>query len=205
MTIEVQLAGYDADVEWLSELGATVDAGADVTIWHPASPRPAGTCVMFLDVREDDYGVFHPEAAQYVATKADAYAGTVEGLREALDWIARGAPKPESGLVYLGGLGVSGSALNLGDAVPIDEQVVAGRDRGCAVPLRHGAHSDQNVCARKHATLKPTTGFYEGVVVIDLKSTNGTFVDGRRIVEPTLVRAGSEIAFAGYFRFRLCG
>jgi len=205
LTTKIQLAGFESDVDWLVGLNAELADTPEVTIWHPAHPRPLGVCVMFLDVRDDSHLVFHPDAAGHVAKKADAYAGTTQGLQEALDWLARGAPTPERGLVYLGGLGVSGSALTVGEPVLVEEQIVAGRSAGCHVPLRHGAHSDQNVCARRHAILKRSSDSREGIVVVDLKSTNGTYVDGQIVVEPTLVRAGSEIAFAGYFRFRVCG
>jgi ABC-type multidrug transport system ATPase subunit/pSer/pThr/pTyr-binding forkhead associated (FHA) protein len=46
--------------------------------------------------------------------------------------------------------------------------------------------------SRKHAELRLENSRY---VLIDLKSTQGTFVDGRRITQPTEVRAGARLQF----------
>jgi hypothetical protein len=48
--------------------------------------------------------------------------------------------------------------------------------------------------SRHHAAIEPAT---DGWVVRDLQSTNGTFVDGRRIDEVS-VQPGSEVSLGGY-------
>jgi uncharacterized protein YkwD len=55
--------------------------------------------------------------------------------------------------------------------------------------------------SRKHALLGRRWGFYE---ITDLESTNGTFVNGRRIDAPTRVRPGDQLRF-GAARFALAG
>src|SRR5262245_17799745 len=45
--------------------------------------------------------------------------------------------------------------------------------------------------SRRHAAVRPSDG---GVVIEDLGSTNGTFVDGRRLAEPLAVTTGVTIA-----------
>ncbi|HYF45661.1 MAG TPA: ABC transporter transmembrane domain-containing protein, partial [Acidimicrobiales bacterium] len=49
---------------------------------------------------------------------------------------------------------------------------------------------DDTEVSRRHARLEPTD---QGVLVADLGSTNGTWVDGRRVEEPVLVRPGQLI------------
>lgn len=46
--------------------------------------------------------------------------------------------------------------------------------------------------SRRHATVEPAAG--EGLVVSDLGSTNGTWVNGTRIAVATVVRPGDELA-----------
>jgi uncharacterized protein YkwD len=55
--------------------------------------------------------------------------------------------------------------------------------------------------SRKHAIIRRRWGFYE---ITDLESTNGTFVNGRRIDAPTRLRPGDQLRF-GAARFALAG
>ena len=48
--------------------------------------------------------------------------------------------------------------------------------------------------SRRHAAIRPTNG---GVVIEDLGSRNGTFVDGRQISEPVTVTTGAKIQVGG--------
>jgi pSer/pThr/pTyr-binding forkhead associated (FHA) protein len=59
-----------------------------------------------------------------------------------------------------------------------------GRDEGCAVPLGDPASS------RRHARLEETP---QGIAVVDLDSSNGTYLDGVR-VKRALLRRGAEIS-----------
>lgn len=201
--MKIRLAGYHS-LDWLDALeGCEVGEPADVSLWNPAAPRPSrGFTVMYLDVREDDHLVRHPDAVHHVGSRADAYAGTARAVGEAIEWFRAGAPRPTRGAVYLGSLGTHALAIPIGTPAEIGERMVFGRGRSCDLILRHGAHSDQNVCARKHALVERTDA---GIVVTDLRSTNGTYVDGALIDAPTVARPSTEVAFAGYFRFLICG
>ncbi|MGH7924394.1 MAG: FHA domain-containing protein [Candidatus Binatus sp.] len=56
---------------------------------------------------------------------------------------------------------------------------------------------DDTTVSRRHATLTNKAGSFE---LTDLDSTNGTFVNGRRVREPTVLKRGDEIKF-GSLRF----
>jgi pSer/pThr/pTyr-binding forkhead associated (FHA) protein len=76
---------------------------------------------------------------------------------------------------------VSGPAA--GQTVDIEEEVVIGReDTDLAI--------DDVELSRRHAVVRRHANRLQ---VEDLGSTNGTFVDGNRIAEPTLLGGGAEI------------
>ncbi len=76
---------------------------------------------------------------------------------------------------------VSGPAA--GQTVDIEGEIVIGReDTDLAI--------DDPELSRRHAVVRP---FANRVQVEDLGSTNGTYVDGTRIAEPTLLGGGAEI------------
>lgn len=75
--------------------------------------------------------------------------------------------------------------------VTIDRELVMGRDTACDLVL------DQGRASRKHARLSPGP---DGIVVEDLGSTNGTFVNGQKISEPTVLKEGDEL-LGGLARF----
>jgi len=68
-----------------------------------------------------------------------------------------------------------------------------GRDPACSLPL------DLPTVSWRHAALERTA---EGIIVEDLGSRNGTYVDGVRISGKTLLRPGQEIGLGSY-RFQL--
>jgi pSer/pThr/pTyr-binding forkhead associated (FHA) protein len=67
-----------------------------------------------------------------------------------------------------------------------DQSVDIGRGREAGVCLRHASVS------RRHASLSNTTAGFE---LRDCQSTNGTFVNGRRIDQPQLVKDGDRLTF----------
>jgi pSer/pThr/pTyr-binding forkhead associated (FHA) protein len=67
--------------------------------------------------------------------------------------------------------------------VPIRGRVEAGRD--CDELL-----VESPIVSRHHLSLEPVP---DGLICADLSSANGTFVNGRRVEEPVLVRAGDVI------------
>jgi ABC transport system ATP-binding/permease protein len=75
------------------------------------------------------------------------------------------------------------SGPNAGQTVDVDEEVVIGReDTDLAI--------DDDEMSRRHAVVRRHANRLQ---VEDLGSTNGTFVDGARIAEPTLLGGGAEI------------
>jgi ABC-type multidrug transport system ATPase subunit/pSer/pThr/pTyr-binding forkhead associated (FHA) protein/ABC-type multidrug transport system permease subunit len=69
------------------------------------------------------------------------------------------------------------------------DNIVVGRDPGCDVPV-----SDPTV-SRRHARIRRQAG---RIFVSDLGSSNGTFVNGRRISGEVEVRPGDTIALGSY-------
>jgi len=80
--------------------------------------------------------------------------------------------------------GVSGKLF--GRTFPVVGMLTVGRGPECTLRL------DEDGVSRQHARLVPTE---EGVQVEDTGSTNGCFVNGRRIAQPTIARPGDEIGF----------
>lgn len=73
------------------------------------------------------------------------------------------------------------------------QQMIIGRDPSCDYPLNYPMISWQ------HAKLQRTP---EGIQIEDLGSKNGTFVNGQRITQRVLLKAGSEVGLAS-IRFTL--
>lgn len=86
--------------------------------------------------------------------------------------------------------GVADAAF--GRSYPVAGTVVVGRAPDCGLCI------DASGLSRRHARLVPVA---DGVVVEDLGSTNGSFVNGRR-VQRQLARPGDEVGF-DRLRFRL--
>ena len=84
------------------------------------------------------------------------------------------------------------SDLAFGRSYPVGGPVVVGRAADCGLCLDAGGLS------RQHARLVPGE---EGVLVEDLGSTNGSFINGQRI-QRAVARPGDEIGF-DRMRFRL--
>ena len=83
--------------------------------------------------------------------------------------------------------------------VSLDGPVTIGRGRAPAAGVRNQdtdviLHSD-TALSRPHLRVVPGG---DGWVVEDLDSTNGTFVDGRRVKKPTPLSDGSVILFGGH-------
>ena len=77
--------------------------------------------------------------------------------------------------------------VGAGDAIPIPgDDVVIGRNDVCNVVLKTSSVSG------KHARLSVKDG---GALLEDLGSTNGTFVNGQRISQPTQLKNGDRVKF----------
>lgn len=81
-----------------------------------------------------------------------------------------------------------------GNRTEVNRELIAGREAGCDLML------DEGRCSRKHASLQPAPG---GILVTDLGSSNGTFINGNRI-EKGIATAGDELGF-DTARFRVEG
>ena len=109
------------------------------------------------------------------------------------------APLSESDTVYFGTLPVPasrllGGALRLGGATQeilafSRAATVLGRDPACDHALPHPEIS------RRHARIFRTA---DGLMIEDLGSTNGTFVNGERITHPVLLHPDDEVALGSY-------
>ncbi len=88
--------------------------------------------------------------------------------------------------------GVSGEAF--GRHYPVASTTTVGRSPECTLRL------DEPGISRMHARLVPTA---EGLLVEDLGSTNGSFINGKRVLRGE-ARPGDEIGF-DTLRFRLVG
>ncbi len=78
--------------------------------------------------------------------------------------------------------------------IPVEGAVIVGRGEGCDLLLLDGAAS------RQHARFEPSG---RAIRVVDLESTNGTWVNGKRIREAQLLD-GDEVAIGG-IRLRVRG
>lgn len=70
--------------------------------------------------------------------------------------------------------------------IKLQGQLVVGRDSACDVYIHN------ELVSRKHATITSTK---LGVIIEDLNSINGTFVNDFRIVSPTRLKAGDSVRF----------
>jgi hypothetical protein len=74
-----------------------------------------------------------------------------------------------------------------GESFPLGEELTVGRGAGCAVVL-----TDDTFVSQVHARI-----FIRGndPVLEDLGSTNGTLLNGERVVEPVRLRRGDRVQF----------
>jgi len=75
---------------------------------------------------------------------------------------------------------------NQQEDIVLQGQLCVGRDLDCDVHI-----SDHRI-SRQHAIISATV---KGVLVEDLSSSNGTFINGQRIVQPTLIKPGDLLSF----------
>jgi hypothetical protein len=99
------------------------------------------------------------------------------------------APAPIAALV------ASPSLLSSqGDVIPLEPVTIVGREAGLGLSL-----TSESTVSRKHAELRLNG---HELVVIDLGSSNGTYINGQRISAPTPVRSGDRVQFGEVvFRF----
>jgi pSer/pThr/pTyr-binding forkhead associated (FHA) protein len=71
-----------------------------------------------------------------------------------------------------------------GTQVPADRPIEIGRQPGLGLTLR------DDLVSRRHARITPSRG---GVVVEDLGSLNGTFINGNQVFAPSFASAGDQV------------
>ena len=139
-----------------------------------------------ISLRPDDVIGFGPVSASIVAMET-----TQAGARPAMPMIDDvGTTTVRAALPKYALRAQNGRML--GRTYPLTGATVIGRSAECQLRVEDSSLS------RKHAKLIPTN---EGVVVEDLGSTNGSFVNGTR-VQRTVAKAGDEIGF-DTLRFKL--
>jgi hypothetical protein len=204
---------------WICETSygrAQTPSAAAAIVFHPSLEKEAHRiaaenglpCVACLPIETKiKYWFVADDAMDYVAVRADGYASEPHALEEALRHVTREDREQRSTgplrLVWLGSLGESmpPKCPPIGTGIPLGEKFLTGRSKGVQLNLRQGAHSDQNTVARHHALIERTA---TGATVRDLRSTNGTWVDGRSIESAEIV-PGDEVAIVGRHRLRLDG
>lgn len=163
--------------------------------------------VAFGEIAYEDFG--RPPSPAARAVRADAYASGRRMLAEAIAYVQREDREARGRgplrLVYAGTIGDFGVSEHtpIGRPAVLHERITIGRSVDCDLLLRQGGHSDQNTTARRHARVERAAG--GGVVVTDLRSTNGTWIRGVAIAEPTSIEPGEEITIALGHRLRLEG
>jgi len=149
-----------------------------------------------------NHAVITEENGQFILEDNNSRNGTA--IEEMSNRIQRAVLQP-SDQVFLGSYKISAAQLlNLEDKVEIGEaafQTVSfrgnsmevGRDPKCDIPL------DFPMVSWRHARLTRTP---EGILVEDLGSRNGTYLNGLRVTGKVLARPGQEIGL-GSVRFQL--
>jgi serine protease Do len=87
---------------------------------------------------------------------------------------------------------ITGSRATEVDIVPLGahRELILGRAPSAAV--RFDPQGDGSV-GRHHARIAPSDDDPTRLVIADLKSRNGTFVNGERVVEPVMLRQGDRV------------
>jgi ABC-type multidrug transport system ATPase subunit/pSer/pThr/pTyr-binding forkhead associated (FHA) protein/ABC-type multidrug transport system permease subunit len=163
---------------------------------------PESTVRIDLPIVSWNHALITVENGKYILEDRNSRNGTAIGVLS--NRIQRAALDPGD-VVFLGSYKIAASQLlstertvEIGEAVftkiPFrGNSMEIGRDPQCDVPLAFP------MVSWRHARL---TQAPEGIVVEDLGSRNGTYVDGLRISTKVLVRPGQEIGL-GSFRFQL--
>jgi ABC-type multidrug transport system ATPase subunit len=209
----VSLAGH-VDLPWPTGRGRS---GGDSTVFETAGPgaslpgaqgeitigrSPDSRVRIDLPIVSWNHALIRKEGGKYVIEDCNSRNGTAIG--ELQNRITR-APLQPSDVVFLGSYKIAASQListettiEIGESaftkVPFrGDMIEIGRDPSCEIPLPFP------MVSWRHARLTRTE---QGIVVEDLNSRNGTYLDGIKISGKTVMRPGQEIGL-GSFRFQL--
>lgn len=158
-----------------------VGVGAKITALHPdnavtVNGKPVGTGA---DVKPGDLVTFGSVRARAVAVEKAANAPTPRPREVEVD--DDGRTKVRMALPKFVLRGVSG--VTFGKIFPVTNSAVIGRQSECEISI------PSEEVSRRHAELRVTP---DGVMVEDLGSSNGTYVNDRRITRQ-LMKAGDEL------------
>lgn len=159
---EIQLQGENATL-------SVPDAANTVTV----NGRPASGS---MALRAGDLIAIGPVQARVVAV--EKVVATVQRAAAVDD---TGATRVRMAVPRFVLRGVSGAAF--GKTYPVPGPVVIGRQQDCDISV------PSEEISRRHAQVKPTP---DGLMVEDLGSANGTFINGKR-VQTGLMRPGEEL------------
>jgi ABC-type multidrug transport system ATPase subunit/ABC-type multidrug transport system permease subunit len=177
---------------------STPGSGRQITIGR----SPESDVQIDLPIIGWNHAVISEENGQFILEDHNSRNGTAIG--EMSNRIQRAVLKPTD-QVFLGSYKISAAQLlSLEAKVEIGEaafqtvsfhgnSMEAGRDPECDIPL------DFPMVSWRHARLTRTP---EGILVEDLGSRNGTYLDGVRVTGKVLARPGQEIGL-GSVRFQL--
>ena len=160
---EVQLDGNNASVRRAGDAQVSVNG----TPVEATAPLRAGDLVAFGSVQ-----------ARVVAIER---AASVAPPKRAADVDDSGATRMRMAVPRFVLRGVSGAAF--GKTFPVGKEVLIGRQADCDIPV------PAEEVSRHHARAKPTA---DGLMIEDLGSANGTYVNGKR-VQSGLLRPGDEL------------
>ncbi|MDX1931054.1 MAG: FHA domain-containing protein [Capsulimonadales bacterium] len=88
-------------------------------------------------------------------------------------------------------LGLNGSVV--GEVFPFESEMTIGREKDNSLSL-----PGEGTVSRRHARIEEENGAW---IVTDLGSSNGTYINGKRLTAPQALRRGDEVQF-GSLRFR---
>jgi ABC-type multidrug transport system ATPase subunit len=173
-------------------------ARGDITIGR----SPESSVRIDLPIVSWNHAIIRKDGSKYAIEDCNSRNGTAIGeLKNRI----HSAPLEPTDMVFLGSYKIAASQListdstvEIGESaytkVPLSgSKIEIGRDPNCDIPLPFP------MVSWRHARLTPTK---DGMVVEDLNSRNGTYLDGIRITGKVLMRPGQEIGL-GSFRFQL--
>jgi len=201
--------GGQVPMPWPVASAGPAEASSSRTTATPGSPRqitigrsPDSDVQIDLPIVSWNHAVITEENGQYFLEDCNSRNGTAIG--ELSNRIQKAVLEPTD-QVFLGSYKISAAQLlSLEEKVEIGEaafqtvsfrgnSMEAGRDPACDIPL------DFPMVSWRHARLTRTP---EGILVEDLGSRNGTYLDGVRVTGKVLARPGQEIGL-GSVRFQL--
>jgi ABC-type multidrug transport system ATPase subunit len=157
----------DSDVVSRNHLAIALDDGGEVVVCDVGSSN--GTFNGDLELKPKEWHRIHAGSRILLGGEVQMVLETIAGTGGLSGSTSRVGP----------------SSANLADLLTVKEQVVIGRGRECDVVL------NDPMVSRQHATIY--RGRDGNLMIRDMGSANGTFVNGRRIQQPTKLTPDTRI------------